>query len=1283
MKRTAGIFLLALALCAPTAMATAQQNKAEQMYQQALYEMEGMGNYAKAVDMFNRVVAQFPNEKSVAAKALLRVGMCQEKLGNREAQKAYERVIKDFADQREVVAEARSRLLALENASLSKKVAEQDLSQKYTSPLTRQAWAGPDVDNLGVASPDGRMLSFVDRETGDLAIRDLSTGEKRRLTNKGSWQKSYEFALKSIFSSDGKRLAYSWFNNDNFFDLRLVDSDGSGNRILIRDDKSLYFGPLDWSSDGKQILAQSEGYDYSSQLVLVSAEDGSRRILKQLGSQYPGKACFSPDGKHVVYDLPQAEGAPERDIFMLRADGSREIPLVKHPADDYVVGWAPDGKRIIFASDRAGTWDIWAVQVADTGAQGVPEIVKKDAGSLWPMGITKNGLLYYSVSTGSEDVYIAKLDFTKGIVLTQPEKFIRRSTSGNSSPTFSPDGNSIAFVSEVGPRAGGRGRRVLCIRSLKTGEERELSPKLNGINRLSWSPDGRSILVSGLNEKNQQGIYRLDVHTNEIALVRETQADENIKGRVWSPDGKAIYYTITELKKKLCRLMMREIEGGKESELYRQEAPPDFSRLCLSPDGMQLVFSTKDVKKKSSYLRIVPTKGGDSRVVLALEQEATLVPIAWASNGREILFAKLSGSRQEQTRELCRIPAEGGEPQKVPSPLPMETMSDFCIHPDGQRIAFTAGKQKTEIWVLENFLPKEKSEKSLTVRKIGTGPTVDMLGAPSPDGEYLSMTDWETGDLALYDVATGNKRRLTNKGSWAESSEHALFSQISPDGKAIAYAWYNTDNFYEMRTISTDSGNARVVFRNEEAEYIEPMQWSQDGREILAASTRKDGSSQILFVSVRNGAVRVLKTLGRGYPVNVSLSPDGRQIVYDLPVDEKDSNRDIFLLAADGSRENALINHPAADFSPMWTPDGENIIFCSDRTGSTGLWAIRVKDGKAQGSPQLIKPDMGRVVPMGFTNNGTLYYGLPVGMNDIYVAKLNAATGQIVDPPKPVSQRFVGANVVPDWSGDGKYLAYISQRDPLGFGTCTLVFHAMDTKEEREVPFTIKYPKSLHWSPDGLSLLAVGQGQKNRFGVYRIDAQNGSTTPIVMSESGRSISEPSWLPDGKRIILAVEDGNTKAMQIMIRDVSTGREQELHRSNLPARVGSLVLSRDGRQVAFSANDPATKSLIIKAVSTTDGALRELIRTEPPAMVVPLAWINDDRTLLYGKWTYRSPMDVWMVSTDGGEPQKTQLSMDGIRNLRIHPDGERIAFTAGQYKFEVWVMENFLPKEVRQK
>lgn len=74
----------------------------------------------------------------------------------------------------------------------------------------------------------------------------------------------------------------------------------------------------------------------------------------------------------------------------------------------------------------------------------------------------------------------------------------------------------------------------------------------------------------------------------------------------------------------------------------------------------------------------------------------------------------------------------------------------------------------------------------------------------------------------------------------------------------------------------------------------------------------------------------------------------------------------------------------------------------------------------------------------------------------------------------------------------------------------------------------------------------------------------------------------------------------------------------------------------------------------------------------------AWTPDGRYVLFTKAKAKSPdMTLWSVPAQGGAPKKINLTMPLLRDLRIHPDGKRIAFTAGQNQQEVWMMENFLP------
>ncbi len=253
-------------------------------------------------------------DRPLQAKALLHIGMCWEKLGKDEAQKAYQRVIEQYADQHEVVAEARARLGAMEQPSVS---------TDAKGIVVRQVWPGSAGDS-GAPSPNGRYLSYTDWDkTGNLEVLDLTTGENRRLTNKGSWSESDEFAQNSIISPDGKQVAYAWFNKD-FYELRLVDLDGSEPRILYGNEEVEYVHLCGWTPDGKKILAVFSRKDRTNQIVLVSVADGSVSVLKTMDWR-PQKMSLSPDGRYIAYDFPPQEDSPEHDIFVLATDGSREF----------------------------------------------------------------------------------------------------------------------------------------------------------------------------------------------------------------------------------------------------------------------------------------------------------------------------------------------------------------------------------------------------------------------------------------------------------------------------------------------------------------------------------------------------------------------------------------------------------------------------------------------------------------------------------------------------------------------------------------------------------------------------------------------------------------------------------------------------------------------------------------------------------------------------------------------------------------------------------------------
>ena len=330
---------------------------------------------------------------------------------------------------------------------------------------------------------------------------------------------------------------------------------------------------------------------------------------------------------------------------------------------------------------------------------------------------------------------------------------------------------------------------------------------------------------------------------------------------------------------------------------------------------------------------------------------------------------------------------------------------------------------------------------TMVVRRVWSGRSGQWwVGGVSPGGRYLSNLAWN-GDhfgLAIHDLETGENRPLANEDSWSGGDVRS--HKLSPDGTQVAYVWSDRDSFNDVRIVGVDGSEPRVLYRNEEASRSvgattatahivnrAVRAWSPDGKYVLVMFRREDRTNQMGLVSVADGSVQVLKTLDWRSPIGVSFSPDGRYIAYDLEK-ENSRNRDIFLLATDGGIETPLIEHAANDQYPVWAPDGKRIIFVSDRTGSLGAWLIQVADGKPQGAPALVKPDIGPTVrPLGFTRNGSFYYGLSTGtMSDVYTAALDPATGTLLSSPQKVSQPFVGSNSQPDWSPDGQYTWRIS-----------------------------------------------------------------------------------------------------------------------------------------------------------------------------------------------------------------------------------------------------------------
>ncbi|MHC4511144.1 MAG: M56 family metallopeptidase, partial [Planctomycetota bacterium] len=620
--------------------------------------------------------------------------------------------------------------------------ASETSAAKPSQMVVRRLWAGAPDAFSGAPSPDGKYLSYVNWKTGDLGVHELATGTNRQLTNEG-WDKG--FAGYSVFSPDSKQLAYYfWSNEKESGQLRIIGIDGSGSRVVRLNEGTSIIMPAGWSADGKHILARGGTKGEFSQILLIRVEDGDLRVLKTLRHQDSGRylesrrkagMSLSPDGRYVAYTFLPGEDSANRDISVLAVDGSRDIPLVRHVADDFVVGWAPDGRGIVFASDRTGSMGIWGIEVVDGKPQGTPHLLTPEIGQFNPMGFTRDGSYYYGVAFRGSNVYVATYDPQKENVTGKPVLSVKRYEGSNEASDWSPDGRYLACVS-MRPDAGG----IFLIHSVDTGQVRELSPdiKFFKVNSLRWSADGRSLLCAVRNEDVDWGLLRVDVETGEGTMIVE---DSGALYPNWSADGKAVFYVRRALEG--WRIIRRDLTTNEEKELFRPTVvwAGGIVGLALSPDGKQLAFHDFD----AGMLKILSVTGGQPRELVKVGRAVRT--IAWTPDGRHLVYR--SGG-------LRRISAGGGEPQR----LDLEIGSRHVrFHPDGRRITFTAGANgKSEVWVMENFLPETPVANSaeMVVRRVWANAwDPHFTGAPSADGKYLSYVNWKTGDLAVRELATG------------------------------------------------------------------------------------------------------------------------------------------------------------------------------------------------------------------------------------------------------------------------------------------------------------------------------------------------------------------------------------------------------------------------------------------------------------------------------------------------------------------------------------------------
>lgn len=556
------------------------------------------------------------------------------------------------------------------------------------------------------------------------------------------------------------------------------------------------------------------------------------------------------------------------------------------------------------------------------------------------------------------------------------------------------------------------------------------------------------------------------------------------------------------------------------------------------------------------------------------------------------------------------------------------------------------------------------------------------MGPPSRDGRLFPYVD-SGGNIAVFEVATGQSRRLTTAATSTEAGRSAL---MSPRGDRVVYEWAAPNHAFELRVADADGSWSGVLVSRSTAFEPVPLDWSRDGRQILCSFEQRNGTADLVLVPAELGTARVLVSLG-GTIGRGSLSPDGRfAAYYAIPKGTSSGppQKGLFIVGTDGSPPRLLMTAPK-DGRPSWTPDGTSVFFV--RNGfpvePTDGWVVPVIHGVA-GTPRLVAPNLGLIQDVTITDNGTLTYVKPFSASEVYTAPIDLSGGSPGAPTR-ISATNLDHHTAPTWSPDGTKVAFfVFQPHLYGYADLrTLAIKNLrsgaETALHPALSFLGTYPAQ--WLPDGRTVIVWGRDldetHPDRRGFYRVDTQTSETRPVVLVDplGGPALFRTSR--DGRALLyLDPKRG------IVAHELATGRET----IRIPRVAGSRLYvfgeSPTENAIAFSS---CLDNRCVLNVQTGDGPPRVLVSSPADDMIFE-GWTPDGRQILYTRdprpgldLPTDTPVDLRLIPVTGGPSRSLHVPIFIRRGGRVDlsPDGRWIAYAEQNSFPELWAQDGVVP------
>jgi serine/threonine protein kinase/sugar lactone lactonase YvrE len=548
-------------------------------------------------------------------------------------------------------------------------------------PEFTQLTSAPGIENNPSLSPDGRDVVYsatpVGETSSDIFFQSVGGQIPVNLT-----KDSPANDTQPAFSPDGERIAFrSGRDKGGIF---IMGRDGGSVRRLT----TTGFNPA-WTPDGKTIVYATSSATNPEERNLISEAwkvDVASERAERISTGDCMHPAVSPHGLRVACWGVQVTAGPTprqasgaRDISTVSL-GSGELRRVTNDAaTDWSPMWSPDGRHLYFASDRAGTMNLWRVAIDERSGEtrGEPEPVTTPASSIGHLSRSADGRRWaYTAYHTTSNAYRAAFDPIRGAIRSAPVP-ITTGTLTWDRPEPSPDGASVVLWSN-------RRQDIFVVRPDGTGMRALTNDGLAFRDRVPrWAPDGTRIAFYS-NRDGGWGVWAVSPDGSGLRqLIRP--GGRTLIYPLWSPDGTRLLTTDNQARRSYVFAVGREpVSEPLETLPPHPDPTTRFSGRSWSSDGQKIAGTTTNGEawvyslRTKTYERITRADVGHSSV-------------AWLNDDRRLLYT-LNGRMMlvdTVTKHAQEILAFEGENIGGPT-----------LSRDNREIYFTRGTSGADVWLI-------------------------------------------------------------------------------------------------------------------------------------------------------------------------------------------------------------------------------------------------------------------------------------------------------------------------------------------------------------------------------------------------------------------------------------------------------------------------------------------------------------------------------------------------------------------------------------------------------